>query len=393
MKRARFLRDIRRAFRAHPIVGLLGPRQCGKTTLARMFADSSWRPPGPVHRFDLEDPTDLARLEVPKLALQDLEGLVIIDEVQRVSDLFPVLRVLVDRPARKPKARFLILGSASRDLIRQGSESLAGRIRFIELTPFSMVETGAGSLQRLWLRGGFPPSFLARFETRSAEWRKGYIASYLERDIPSLGFQIPAAALRRFWLMLTHSHGQVFNASEIGRSLGVADTTVRRYLDILTGTFMVRQLVPWVEHIAKRQVKSPKIYFRDSGMFHTLLGVHSYEDLRRHPKLGASWEGFALEEILRARRAAQEEAFFWATHAEAELDLMIVRDGGREGYEIKFTDRPRVTKSMRMALQDLRLDRVTVIFPGDASFSLDKRIEAVGLEAFLTREARRESER
>ncbi len=377
---------MRQAFRGHPVVGLLGARQCGKTTLARMFAASEGGSATAIHRFDLENPDDLARLQNPMLGLRDLEGLIIIDEVQRAPELFPVLRVLVDRAGRHRKNRFLILGRASRDLLRQGSESLAGRIRYLVLPPFSLAEVGKAKLNRLWLRGGFPSSFLAPSEAISVDWRKGYVATYLERDIPSLGFQIPSMALRRFWLMLTHYHGQIFNASEIGRSLGAADTTVRRYLDILAGTFMIRILSPWAENLGKRQVKSPKIYFRDSGLLHTLLGVNSAKMLHLHPKLDASWEGFALEEVIRSRAATSEEVYFWGTHGEAELDLLIIKDGRREGYEFKFADRPTVTRSMRLALRDLKLDALTIIYPGDKAFPMDDGIRAAGLSAFLNRD-------
>jgi hypothetical protein len=326
----------------------------------------------------------LARLENPKLALQDLEGLVVIDEVQRRPEIFPVLRVLVDNPRWRKKVKLLVLGSASRELIRQGSESLAGRIGFVELTPFSAGETGPRALRRLWMRGGFPPSFLAASEKASEAWRKSYVATYLERDVPALGFQIPPQALRRFWLMLTHYHGQTFNASEIGGSLGVADTTVRRYLDILSGTFMIRQLHGWVANLGKRQVKTPKIYFRDSGIFHSLLNAAGERNIQLHPKLGASWEGFALEEVIRARGASSEEVYFWGTHNEAELDLLILKDGRREGFEFKYSDRPAVTKSMRIALADLKLDRLTVVHPGSGKFPMDKKIEAAGLDALIS---------
>ncbi|NNN06951.1 MAG: ATP-binding protein [Elusimicrobia bacterium] len=378
MIRRTLLPLLEEAFRAHPAVALLGPRQCGKTTLARMFAKRPDR--GPVSFFDLEDPVDLERLRSPKSVLEPLKGLVVIDEVQRAPDLFPVLRVLIDRPLpRKIRPRFLLLGSASPDLLRQGSESLAGRLRYVELTPFRLAEVGDAKLRRLWSRGGFPRSFLARGEAESLQWRQAFISAYLERDIPALGLHIPPAALRRFWLMLAHYHGQVFNASEIGRSLGTSDTTVRRYLDILSGTYMIRQLAPWAENIAKRQVKAPKIYFRDSGILHALLGVRDERELPHHPKMGASWEGFALEEIIRSSGATAEEVYFWATHSAAELDLLIVKDGKRRGYEIKFADVPRPTKSMRIALADLRLDSLTIVYPGDKSFRLDKRIDALGL--------------
>jgi len=375
MERDRYLSKIAARFEVQPAVALLGPRQCGKTTLARMYAerltDTS------VTRFDLEDPTDLAALAEPKLALQGLRGLVVIDEIQRVPELFPVLRVLVDRPENG--ARFLILGSASRDLIRQSSESLAGRIGQIELTPLQLGETGPGSIQRLWMRGGFPPSLLAASEDVSRQWRKDYVATFLDRDLPALGIAIPPQSLRRFWMMLAHYHGQLVNFSELGRSFGAADTTVRGYLDILEATFMVRLLRPWHENVGKRQVKSPKLVFRDSGMLHTLLGINDHDALLHHPKLGGSWEGFALEETLRALDTESEDAWFWATHGGAELDLLVLRDGERLGYEIKYTASPRVTKSMRAAIDTLRLDRLSVVYPGERRLPLAENIEAVGL--------------
>ena len=385
MIRRALLSELERSFRVHPAVAILGPRQCGKTTLARQFAQAAARR-GPVAFFDLEDPVDRERLRAPKSVLEPLDGLIVIDEVQRAPELFSVLRVLIDRPkpARR-RPRFLLLGSASPQLLRQGSESLAGRLRFVELAPFQLGEVGAEKLRRLWSRGGFPRSFLARADRESLQWRQAFMETYLERDIPALGLQIPAASLRRFWLMLSHYHGQIFNASEIGRSLGAADTTVRRYLDILSGTFMVRQLPPWIENIAKRQVKSPKIYFRDSGVLHALWGAADERALLHHPKMGASWEGFALEEVARAHGASEREAYFWAAHSGAELDLLIVKDGRRMGFEIKFSDAPGVTASMRTALSDLKLDSLTVVYPGDRAFRLAPRIEARGLALFARR--------
>ena len=378
MDRPGYLTRIQALFDIHPVVALLGPRQCGKTTLAQMVAQ---RFEGQTIRFDLEDPTDLAALATPKLALQDLRGLVVIDEIQRSPELFPVLRVLADRPDHP--ARFLILGSASRDLIRQSSESLAGRIGYVELTPFAVGETGIDMRDRLWLRGGFPPSFLAKSDAASQQWRKDYVATFLERDLPALGINIPPQGLRRFWMMLAHYHGQVLNFSELGRSFGAADTTVRRYLDILEATFMVRALPPWHENVAKRQVKSPKLYLRDSGLFHTLMGVPEMAALRRHPKLGASWEGFAVEEIIRQSRAQQGEAYFWAAHGGGEIDLLLLTDHGRMGYEVKFTDRPRVTRSMHTAMEVLQLAELRIVYPGDREFALSERIRAVGLDALL----------
>ncbi len=374
VKRSKFIARIHAAFHVNPVVALLGPRQCGKTTLAREFAGRRKN----ITFFDLENSRDLARLEDPLLALEGLAGWVVIDEIQRLPRLFETLRVLADRPACP--ARFLILGSASRDLIRQSSESLAGRISYLELTPFNAQETGPTLLRKLWLRGGFPRSFLANTAAVSAQWRDAYVSTFLERDLPSLGVQIPARSMRRFWMMLAHYHGQIFNASEIGRSLGMAHTTVERYLDILVGTFMIRRLNAWTENIAKRQVKASKIYFRDSGIYHTLLGLEQEKELDRHPKLGASWEGFALEQIIAKRRAASKDVYFWATHNEAELDLLVIQGGKRIGYEVKYTSKPRLTPSMRIAMNDLKLSQLNVIYPGTQSFALAKGIHAVGFE-------------
>ena len=378
MQRNTFLALIAQRLKSAPVVALLGPRQCGKTTLARQFAEFRQE----VHFFDLEDPTDLAVLENPKLALQDLSGLVVLDEIQRLPDLFPVLRVLVDRP--EAASQFLILGSASRDLIRQSSETLAGRISYLELTPFQLGEVGVTAWESLWERGGFPRSFLETDAETSRQWRKDYGATFLERDLPALGIGIPPQSLRRFWQMLAHCHGQLVNFSEFGRSFGVADTTVRRYLDVLEATFMVRRLRPWHENLGKRQVKTPKVYLRDSGMYHTLLGIHSLQELRRHPKLGPSWEGFALEEVVRHLRADPEDTYFWATHSGAELDLLIFQEGRRLGFEIKYTDRPRMTRSMRTAAEALKLDHLSVLHPGEGAFPLAENIRAVGLRNLLS---------
>lgn len=328
-----------------------------------------------ITELDLEDPTDARRLENPKLALESTSGLVIIDEVQRAPDLFPLLRVLADRG---PKSRrFLLLGSASGQLLRQTSESLAGRIAFLELPPFSGFE--APDLDRLWLRGGFPRAYLARSATAAFGWLDDYVTTYLERDIPAFGLRVPAASLRRFWLMLAHFHGQIVSFSEIGRSLGVSDKTVRHYLDVLSSTFMVRQLSPWHENISKRQVKAPKLYFRDTGLLHALLGVHTRDALESHPKLGASWEGFAIESVIRELALRSEEAFFWATHSGAELDLLTFVDGKRHGFEAKRSDAPTMTKSMHSALADLRLEHLWVVYPGSDAIRLHERVTAIGL--------------
>jgi len=367
--------------RTFKIVALLSPRQSGKTTLARQITATIPDFPAERNYFDLEDPAHLDRLENPKLALEGLHGLVVIDEIQRRPELFPVLRVLADRPG--PPARFLILGSASRDLIRQGSETLAGRIGFVAVTPFTLGEVGVAEVEKLWLRGGFPLSFLAASDADSAQWREFYIRTFLERDIPALGIQIPPMVLRRFWMMLAHYHGQVLNASDMGRSLNVADTTVKRYLDVLAGTFMVRRLAPWFENIGKRQVKTPKIYFRDSGLLHRLAGVNDAGQLHTWPRLGASWEGFALEEIIRRADAAEEEAYFWGVHSQGELDLMLVKDGQRLGFEFKFSDSPRLTPACRMALDCLKLDQLTLVCPGDAAHELEAKVRVRSLSRII----------
>ncbi len=382
MKRIHYLEAIEAQLRVHPLCALLGPRQVGKTTLAKMYIEK--HAPDDTAFFDLENPLDLARLENPMLTLSGLsQKLVVIDEIQLRPELFPVLRVLVDQEEKKGQ-KFLILGSASRDLIRQSSETLAGRIGYIELHPFSFGEVKESA--KLWLRGGFPRSYLAESDADSYLWRQSYITTFLERDIPSLGFNIPATQMRRFWLMLVHYHGQIFNASELARSLAISDHTVRRYLDILAGTFMVRVLHPWFENLKKRQVKSPKIYFRDSGVLHALLGINQAEQLQTYPKLGSFWEGFALEEIIRTLHARAEECYFWATQANAELDLLIVKDGKRLGFEFKYTDMPKVTKSMRIALDNLKLDRLAILYPGDKIFKVDDKITACGFQTIVTKE-------
>lgn len=381
MIRNNYLEQIKSAFDIHPVVALLGPRQCGKTTLAKQLPASL--PQFSVYHYvDLEHPLDLQKLtQNPVLFLQELQGLVIIDEIQRLPDLFPLLRSLVDADRKEKTRQFLILGSASRDLIRQSSETLAGRIQYIELTPFNGSEVD--DLKRLWMRGGFPESYLAHDAESSFIWRREYIRTYLERDIPNLGFRIPAQTLRRFWMMLSDYHGNIFNASELGKSLQISGNTVRHYLDILTGTFMVRELLPWFENISKRQVKSPKIYFRDSGIYHGLLGLADETALWNHPKLGASWEGAALEEIINCHQALAEECYFWGVHAQAELDLLMHHRGQRLGFEFKFTDKPSLTKSMRVSMETLRLNSLTIISPGDHDFPLSEGIRAMGLNAYL----------
>lgn len=361
-----------------PVVAILGARQVGKTTLANLIAPAvSDR----STRFDLENPSDLARLADPMLGLQGLTGLIVLDEVQRRPELFPVLRVLADR---KPvRARFLVLGSAAPDLLKQTSESLAGRIAYYELSGLALQEVGIGQANRLWLRGGFPRSFLARSDRESMEWRQAFIRTFLERDLPALGVNIAADTMRRFWSMLAHHHAQFWNASEIGRSFGVADTTVRNYLDKLTDALVVRQLKPWHENLGKRQVKSPKIYVRDSGLLHTLLNLVVQRDLEGHPKLGASWEGFVIDQIVQQLNVFPEETYHWRTHQGAELDLLVIRGGLRLGFEVKRTVAPALTPSMRSAMQDLKLKSLTVVHAGNETFPLAKQVQAVSMNDLL----------
>jgi len=364
--------------RRFPVVALLGARQVGKTTLARELA-RGFR--GGSTMFDLERAADVALLDDPELALRDLGGLVVLDEVQRRPDIFPTLRVLADR--QPLPARFLVLGSASPALLRQASESLAGRISFHELPGLSLAEVGADKLARLWLRGSFPRAFTARSDAASFEWRQEFVRTFLERDLPQLGSQVPAPTLGRFWAMLAHAHGNVWNGSEFGRAFGVAHTTVGRYLDLLSGAFVVRQLPPWSEGLAKRQVKSPKVYVADSGLLHALLDVRDRGALVRHPKVGASWEGFGIQAVIDRLGARREECFFWGTYAGAELDLLVVRGSVRLGFEFKRTVAPKVTPSMRIALESLRLKRLYVVHAGERSADLGKGIRAVGVERLL----------
>ena len=370
MQRPHFLNAIQEIFQTHAVCAILGPRQCGKTTLAHQFAQE--HSTEAIHLFDLENPFDLGRLDNPMLSLSALKGLVVIDEIQRRPDLFPVLRVLADTTT----LRFLILGSASRELIQQASESLAGRVGYLELPPFGLREVK--DIHKLWIRGGFPKAYLARHERASFSWRASYIRTFLEQDIPNLGFNIPVRNLQRFWMMLSHYHGQLFNASELGRSLSLSNHTVQKYLDILEGTFMIRTLQPWFENIGKRQVKAVKIYLRDSGILHSLMGLPDRVAVERHPKLGASWEGFALEELL--RRYEVTDAYFWRTQAGAELDLLIHDQGKKLGFEFKYTDKPKVTASMRIALEDLQLDNITIIYPGPHTFALAPQVNVMSLQ-------------
>ena len=362
---------IMRRLRSNPVVLLLGPRQCGKTTLAREFAAGH-----KAEYFDPEAPADQSRLRQPMTALEPLSGWVVIDEAQLLPELFPILRVLADR--RPLPARFLLLGSASPDLVRGVSESLAGRVAFVSMAGFDLGEVGAKEFRKLWWRGGFPRSFLAKSDAESRRWREDFIQTFLERDLRRFGVQVAPAALRRFWSMVAHYHGQIWNASEIGRSLGEAHTTVKRHLDILCGAFVMRQLPPWFENVGKRQVKSPKVYLRDSGLLHSLLGIPSFAALEAHPKLGASWEGFALEEVLRT--TGDREAYFWNTQSGAELDLLVFINGHRFGFEFKYADAPTVTKSLQVAWSDLKLRQVFLVHPGKKSYALNEWAQALSVE-------------
>ena len=363
-----------------PVVAILGARQVGKTTLAReIAADTAAR------WFDLENPRDRTALAEPQLVLEAIEGLVVIDEVQQLPELFALLRVLVDDPSRSH--RYLILGSAAPELLRQGSETLAGRIAFHQLDGFDLTELGAERWRTRWLRGGFPDSFLAADDPASLRWREAFIDTFLARDLAAMGFGVSPVAMRRFWTMLAHWHGQTWNGAEFGRAFGVADTTVRRYLDLLAGTYMARILQPWHENLRKRQVKSPKVYLRDSGLLHALLGLDDMDALQSHPKVGASFEGLALETVIRIEDARPYECFFWATHQGAELDLLIVRGQERIGYEFKHTATPRRTRSMTIAMADLGLDRLDVVWPGDGAWPIGERMRAVGLETLVEQHA------
>jgi predicted AAA+ superfamily ATPase len=371
------IKSIDTALARSRVTALIGPRQCGKTTLARQFV-----PANSQNYFDLEDPISLARLDEPMTTLAGLSGLVVIDEIQRCPDLFPVLRVLADRTPLP--ARFLILGSAVPELLRQSSESLAGRLEIIRISGFSLNDTGVENQESHWLRGGFPCSYLAASGEDSLAWRKNFALTLVERDIPQLGINIPAQALLRFWTMLAHYHGQIWNAAPPAHSLGVSEPTVRRYLDLLEGVFMVRQLQPWHANLKKRQVKAPKVYLRDSGLLHHLLGIKGECDLLAHPGCGASWEGYVIEETLTALQP--DEAYFWATHNGAELDLLLIKDGKRIGLECKRTDAPRMTPSIRIAMNDLELDRLLVIYPGNRSYPLAENVEVLPLAELIQRD-------
>jgi len=378
IERRRELSLLDGLLRQYPVVAIVGARQVGKTTLARALAA---RRTGPVERFDLEAPEDAGRMADPPLALGSLRGLVVIDEVQRSPGLFPLLRVLADRPGRP--ATFLLLGSAAPELLKQSSESLAGRIAYHKLGGFALDEIGAEHHATLWRRGGLPASYLAGSEQKSFGWRGAFVKTFLERDLPQLGITVSSQTLRRFWTMLAHYHGQVWNSSEFARAFGMADTTVRGYLDRLTAALVVRQLQPWHENISKRQVKAPKVFIADSGLLHSLLNLPGQRDLDAHPKVGASWEGFVIDQVVRRLGARPEECFFWATHAGAELDLLIVRGRIRLGFEVKRTADPRPSPGMRIARQDLRLDELVVVHAGEKAFLMGKGIRAVPMARML----------
>jgi predicted AAA+ superfamily ATPase len=375
VKRSRLQARITRALKRSRIVGLIGPRQSGKTTLAQNIV-----PANSTNYFDLEDPASLARLSQPMTALKELRGVVVIDEIQRRPDFFQVLRVLADR---KPlRARFLILGSASPNLLRQSSESLAGRVEIIPVRGFSLDEVGESSLNRHWQRGEFPLSFLARTSDDSFAWRQQFIQTFLERDVPQLGINIPAPSLLRFWTMVAHCHANIWNAADPARSLGIGESTVRRYLDLFTGLLVVRQLQPWHENLKKRQVKAPKVYIRDSGLLHVLLGIRTEKELFTHPRIGASWEGYVVEEVL--AQLQPDQAYFWATHQGAELDLLLFKNGRRLGIEIKRADAPTLTPSMRSALADLKLEQLVVLYPGSLAYELEPRVRVLPIRVLAS---------
>ena len=382
IRRVRHVREVAGLLHRQPVVAILGPRQVGKTTLARQVFTAH---KGSKTWFDLEDPRTAARFADPMLTLEPLRGLAVLDEIQHAPEVFRSLRVLVDRSGMP--CRFLVLGSASPALLRQSAESLAGRITYHDLTGFSLDETGLDLLDRLWLRGGFPRAFLAPTDAASFEWRRDFVGNFLERDLPQLGIGVPAPVLRRFWTMLAHYHGQTWNSSELARAFGVGDTTVRRYLDHLAAAFMVRVLQPWHESLGKRQIKAPKVYLADSGLLHQLLDIRDRDQLETHPKVGASWEGFALQETIRKLGAHPDECYFWGTYAGAELDLLVVRGKLRLGFEIKRTDTPVLTPSMRHALHDLKLDRLWVVHAGRDEFPLHERTTAIGLDNLVARKS------
>ncbi|MEW6365181.1 MAG: ATP-binding protein [Acidobacteriota bacterium] len=375
VQRTRLLSRLSVALEESPICALVGARQTGKTTLAKMYASGR----EVSHYFDLETAAAKGAMGTAEITLGELTGLVVIDEIQRMPDLFRVLRPLADRDP--PAARFLVLGSASPGLVKGVSESLAGRVQFVQVPGFSLLETGPGNLSRLWLRGGFPRSYLASSDRASLRWRDAFISTFLERDIPQLGIRVPGETLRRFWNMLCHYHGQIWNASDLARSMGMSEKAVRHYVDILAGAHVVRILPPWHENIGKRQTRSPKVYVRDSGLLHALLRIETLGDLRSHPKHGASWEGFAIEQVLSC--VPDREAYFWGTHAGAEIDLLVMKGGRHYGFEFKCTDAPSMTRSLHVVLEDLKLHRAWVVYPGELSYPIHERVQAIGLAALL----------
>lgn len=370
IQRAMDLEGIKRLIHQFPVTAILGPRQSGKTTIARQF--------GAAHAFDLENPRDAAFLDQPQIALESLRGLILIDEVQRRPDLFPLLRFLVDS---RPDQRYLLLGSASPDLLRQSSESLAGRIGYWHLGGFRLTDVGPTEWRRLWLRGGLPPSYIAESDAASYEWRQQYVSTFVERDLPQLGIGIPAPTMRRFWTMLSHYHGQVLNYADLARSFGVSDMSVRRYVEVLEGAFMVRLLRPWHVNLGKRLVKRPKLYVRDSGLLHALLTIRDERDLAAHNRLGASWEGFALDVAARVIGARSEDLHFWATHSGAEVDLFWQDRGRNWAVEVKYADAPRLTSSMASAVKDLDLAGLWVMYPGDKAYPLAPRVAVLPLQS------------
>jgi uncharacterized protein len=367
MDREFYSKEILKAFINFPVVAILGARQVGKTTLARFIKSKSY--------FDLENPRDLAKFENPQLLLENLKGIIVIDEIQRKPELFPLLRYLVDR--KKNKTRFLILGSASRDLIRQSSESLAGRILYCPMYGFSLSEIDNSKWKRLWERGSFPISFLAKSSEASNQWREQYIGTFLEKDIPQLGITIPANTLRRFWMMISHYHSGLLNYSELGKSFGISDMTVRRYIEILESTFMVHIIKPWHDNLGKRLIKQPKLYLSDSGIFHTLQSIESFSQLDTHPKLGSSFEGFVINQIIAIRKKELSNYFFYRTHQGTELDLFWMQGGKKWGVEVKYADAPSLTKSMQIALEDLKLEKIWVVYPGTDRYLIHKKIEVI----------------
>lgn len=372
IKRAYDLKEIKLLMSLFPVTAILGPRQCGKTTISNELNGD--------HIFDLENPRDIAKFDNPQLLLEDLKGVIIIDEIQRKPELFPLIRYLVDK---NKKQKYVILGSASPDLIKHTSESLAGRIGYYELGSFGVSDVGKDNYKKLWLKGGLPISYLTKGDLKSTLWRENYITSFLERDIPQLGINIPSNTLRKFWIILSNYHGQVINYSEIGRIFGISDTTVKKYIDILSGTFMVRILQPWHANINKRLVKNPKIYIRDSGIFHCLLTISSWMDLSNSNKIGASWEGFAIEQIVKSIKKRPQEVYFWKTHSGAELDLFWQDKGKNWGVEFKYSDAPTATKSMHISISDLELEHLWVIYPGKENYKLSSKITVSSLVDFL----------